>query len=152
FQVPLRRGVEIVRGINQRLSGIQKTFKYIMSHYTGKIEILDLGDDNRVYMRYHQNKVPEKIGKIFSRRYVEEACWLDDLEAAYCPPCRPRRSAAAPGAVNGPRPGAKGSKEESRRRLRRLRRRRWRSCDAAATRSMPPSRRPGRCRSASRAV
>lgn len=79
FQVPLRRGVEIVRGINQRLSGIQKTFKYIMSHYTGKIEILDLGDDNRLYMRYHQNKQAEKIGKIFSRRYIEGACWLDEL-------------------------------------------------------------------------
>ncbi|WP_171580828.1 KamA family radical SAM protein [Bradyrhizobium australiense] len=79
FQVPLRRGLEITRGINQRLSGIQKTFKYIMSHYTGKIEILDLRDDGRVYMRYHQNKVPEKIGKIFSRPHVEAACWLDDL-------------------------------------------------------------------------
>jgi lysine 2,3-aminomutase len=79
FQVPLRRGVEIVRGINQRLSGIQKTFKYIMSHYTGKIEILDLAEDNRLYMRYHQNKHPEKIGRIFSRPYVEGACWLDDL-------------------------------------------------------------------------
>jgi lysine 2,3-aminomutase len=79
FQVPLRRGVEIVRGINQRLSGIQKTFKYIMSHYTGKIEILDLDEDNRLYMRYHQNKYPEKIGKIFSRPYVENAHWLDDM-------------------------------------------------------------------------
>lgn len=79
FQVPLRRGVEIVRGINQRLSGIQKTFKYIMSHYTGKIEILDLGEDNRLYMRYHQNKDPQKIGRLFSRGYVEGACWLDDL-------------------------------------------------------------------------
>jgi len=82
FQVPLRRGIEIARGINQRLSGIQKTFKYIMSHYTGKIEILDLGDDGRVYMRYHQNKHPEKIGKIFSRPYVDGACWLDDLPTA----------------------------------------------------------------------
>jgi lysine 2,3-aminomutase len=82
FQVPLRRGVEIVRGINQRLSGIQKTFKFIMSHYTGKIEILDLGDDNRLYMRYHQCRTPEKIGKIFSRPYVEGACWLDDLVEA----------------------------------------------------------------------
>src|SRR5215471_6728344 len=82
FQVPLRRGVEIVRGINQRLSGIQKTFKYIMSHYTGKIEILGIGADERLYMRYHQNRNPEMIGKLFSRRYVEEACWLDDLEAA----------------------------------------------------------------------
>jgi KamA family protein len=79
FQVPLRRGVEIARGINKKLSGIQKTFKYIMSHYTGKIEILDLGEDNRLYMRYHQNKHPEKIGKLFSRPYVEGACWLDDL-------------------------------------------------------------------------
>lgn len=79
FQVPLRRGVEITRGINQRLSGIHKTFKYIMSHYMGKIEILDLGDDGRVYMRYHQNKLPEKVGKIFSRPYTEAACWLDDL-------------------------------------------------------------------------
>ena len=71
--------MEIVRGINQRLSGIQKTFKYIMSHYTGKIEILDLGDDNRLYMRYHQCKDTAKIGKMFSRPYVEGACWLDDL-------------------------------------------------------------------------
>ena len=79
FQVPLCRGLEIVRGINQRLSGIQKTFKYIMSHYTGKIEILDIGSDDRIYMRYHQNKDSGKIGRIFSRPYVESACWLDDL-------------------------------------------------------------------------
>src|SRR5258705_161816 len=79
FQVPLRRGVELTRGANQKLSGIQKTFKYIMSHYNGKIEILDVGEDNRVYMRYHQNRNPENIGKIFSRPYVEGACWLDDL-------------------------------------------------------------------------
>jgi KamA family protein len=79
FQVPLRRGVEIVRGINGRLSGIQKTFKYIMSHYTGKIEILDLAADNRLYMRYHQNKDADKVGRLFSRPYVEGACWLDDL-------------------------------------------------------------------------
>jgi lysine 2,3-aminomutase len=79
FQVPLRRGVEIVRGVNRRLSGIQKTFKYIMSHYTGKIEILDLAEDDRLYMRYHQNRHPEQIGRLFSRPYAEGACWLDDL-------------------------------------------------------------------------
>jgi lysine 2,3-aminomutase len=79
FQVSLREGVEIVRGVNARLNGIHKTFKYIMSHVTGKIEILDLDSDNRLYMRYHQNKYANKIGKIFSRRYVEGACWLDDL-------------------------------------------------------------------------
>lgn len=79
FQIPLCRGLEIARDINQRLSGIQKTFKYIMSHYTGKIEILDLGADGRLYMRYHQSKNPEKIGKIFSRPHLDRACWFDDL-------------------------------------------------------------------------
>lgn len=79
FQVSLRRGIEIARGISQLLSGIEKTFKYIMSHYTGKIEVLDLGSDGRVYMRYHQSKNPEKVGRIFSRPHLEGACWLDDL-------------------------------------------------------------------------
>lgn len=79
FQVPIRRGIEIVRGANQRLSGIQKTFRYIMSHYTGKIEILDVAEDGRAYLRYHQSPKPEGIGRIFSRPYVEGACWLDDL-------------------------------------------------------------------------
>jgi len=79
FQVPLRRGVKIVEGVNQRLSGIQKTFKYIMSHYTGKIEILGFAEDDRLYMRYHQSNRPEKIGKVFSRHCSDGACWFGDL-------------------------------------------------------------------------
>jgi len=79
FQVPLRRGIEIVHDVNKRLSGIQKTYRYIMAHYTGKIETLDIGKDNRLYMRYHQNRDPRKIGMVFSRPYREGDCWLDDL-------------------------------------------------------------------------
>jgi hypothetical protein len=52
-----------------------------MSHCTGKIEILDLAEDNRLYMRYHQSKDGERIGRVFSRLYREGACWLDDLPA-----------------------------------------------------------------------
>lgn len=78
FQVPLRRGVEIVQGISQRLSGIQKTFKYIMSHRTGKIEIIGFGEDDRLYMRYHQSSCPEKIGNVFARHCADDAFWLDD--------------------------------------------------------------------------
>jgi lysine 2,3-aminomutase len=78
FQVPIRRGLDIVRGANQLLSGIQKTFRYIMSHHNGKIEILDVAE-GRLYMRYHQSPRPDEIGHIFSRPYVEGACWLDDM-------------------------------------------------------------------------
>ena len=81
FQVPLARGVEIVREVCLRLNGLEKTFRYIMSHATGKIEILDLAEDRRLYMRYHQAKDAAKIGRIFSRPYRDGACWLDDLAA-----------------------------------------------------------------------
>ena len=81
FQVPLGRGAEIVHEVNRRLHGLEKTFRYIMSHRTGKIEILDLAGDNRLYMRYHQNKDVERIGRVFWRPYRKGACWLDDLPA-----------------------------------------------------------------------
>ena len=79
FQIPLRRGIAIVRDVNRKLSGIQKTFRYIMSHETGKIEILDIDDGNRIYLRYHQCKNSDRIGRVFSRYCPPDACWLDDL-------------------------------------------------------------------------
>jgi len=78
FQVPFRRGLEIVREVNQRLNGIEKTFRYVMSHETGKIELLDLSRDNRLLMRYHQGTDVRSIGTLFSRIVGEDACWLDD--------------------------------------------------------------------------
>jgi KamA family protein len=79
FQVPLRRGIEITHDVDRLLSGIVKTYRYVMSHYTGKIEILGIGEDNRLWMRYHQARNPWEVGMIFSRPCVEDACWLDDL-------------------------------------------------------------------------
>jgi len=78
FQVPLRRGLEIVRDVNTRLSGVQKTFRFVCSHSTGKIEILDIDQDSCLYMRYHQNADAAKLGRVFSRPYCEGDCWLDD--------------------------------------------------------------------------
>lgn len=82
FQVPLRRGVEIVHAVNRHLSGIVKSFRYVMSHTTGKIEILDLGPDDRLYLRYHQAPAGDRIGRVFSRMCGEGACWMDDLPSA----------------------------------------------------------------------
>jgi KamA family protein len=79
FQVPLRRGVAIVHDVNRKLSGIQKTFRYIMSHETGKIEILDVDAGNRIHLRYHQCRDPARIGRVFSRYCPPDACWLDHL-------------------------------------------------------------------------
>jgi L-lysine 2,3-aminomutase len=79
FQVPIKRGIQIVHDADRLLSGTAKTYRYVMSHYTGKIEILGISQDNRLWMRYHQARNPQDGGMIFSRPYAEGACWLDDL-------------------------------------------------------------------------
>lgn len=78
FQVPLYRGYEIIEGAKRKLNGHSKRFKYIMSHRTGKIEIVGILDDE-IYFKYHQAKNPKNIGKFFKRKLNREAGWLDDL-------------------------------------------------------------------------
>lgn len=79
FQVPLYRGYEIVENAKKKLNGHSKRFKYIMSHRTGKIEIVGIMDDY-IYFKYHQAKDPKNIGKFFKRKLNKTAGWLDDLE------------------------------------------------------------------------
>ena len=79
FQVPLYRGYEIVETAKKKLNGHSKRFKYIMSHQTGKIEIVGI-IANYIYLKYHQAKAPKDIGKFFKRKINKTAGWLDELE------------------------------------------------------------------------
>jgi lysine 2,3-aminomutase len=79
FQVPICRGIEIVEGAKARCNGHSKRFRYIMSHKTGKIEILGIVDDE-IYFKYHQAKNRKNLGRIFKREVDEKAGWLDDLK------------------------------------------------------------------------
>ncbi|MFX1483131.1 MAG: KamA family radical SAM protein [Promethearchaeota archaeon] len=79
FQVPLYEGIKIIAGTRKRLDGITKRFRFIMSHVTGKIEILGI-HEGRFLFKYHQAKNPDNIGRLFSRRISRTAKWLDDLE------------------------------------------------------------------------
>lgn len=79
FQVPLYKGYEITEKAKKKLSGLSKRFKYVMSHSTGKIEIVGI-TGNEIYLKYHQAKNPKDVGKFFKRKLSKEATWLDDLE------------------------------------------------------------------------
>nr|QNO56403.1 hypothetical protein EIIOIEJP_00010 [Methanosarcinales archaeon ANME-1 ERB7] len=79
FQVPLYKGYEIVDRAKKKLNGHSKRFKYLMSHRTGKIEIVGVMDDH-IYFKYHQAHAPENIGKFFKRKINKTAGWLDELE------------------------------------------------------------------------
>lgn len=77
FQVPLRSGYEIVSAAMQMQSGLGKCFRYILSHETGKIEILGAVDEQFMLFKYHQAKRTCDAGRIFKTRVKEKQCWLD---------------------------------------------------------------------------
>jgi len=79
FQVPLYKGYKVVENAKKRLDGLSKRFKYVMSHRTGKIEIVGIMGDE-IHFKYHQAKNPNKIGIFFTRKLDKNAGWLDELE------------------------------------------------------------------------
>ncbi|MCJ7614414.1 KamA family radical SAM protein [Candidatus Bathyarchaeota archaeon] len=80
FQLPLLRGIELVENAKAHCNGHSKRFRYILSHRTGKIEILGIFNDE-IYFKYHQAKNRKRIGKIFKRPVNENVSWLDDLKS-----------------------------------------------------------------------
>ncbi len=78
FQVPICEGVRIVEKAKADCNGHSKRFKYIMSHITGKVEILGIIDDE-IYFKYHEAKNRKNLGAMFKLRANEKAGWLDDF-------------------------------------------------------------------------
>ena len=78
FQVPLYKGWMIVSKAKHKLNGHSKRFRYVMSHRTGKIEILGIIDDE-MYFRFHEARDPKNLGRLFKRKINYTAGWLDEL-------------------------------------------------------------------------
>jgi KamA family protein len=80
FQVPLVKGIKIIEKAKKQCNGHSKQFRYIMSHRTGKIEILGIFE-NEIYFKYHQAKNRNKLGKIFKKPIDESAGWLKNFKS-----------------------------------------------------------------------
>ncbi len=81
FQVPLKRGVDIVAEAKSHLDGYAKRFKFIMGHDIGKIEICGRKDDLLVMSQIHYRpEYPEEASRILMGRLTENAGWLEDLD------------------------------------------------------------------------
>ncbi len=52
--------------------------RFVMSHETGKIEILAV-DEDHIYVRYHRAKNGDDRGRFMIYERNDEAVWLDDL-------------------------------------------------------------------------
>jgi lysine 2,3-aminomutase len=79
FQVPICKGVQIAEQAKAKCNGLSKRFKYVMSHKTGKIEILGIIGDE-IFFKYHEAKNRENLGIMFKRPLDENAGWLDDFK------------------------------------------------------------------------
>lgn len=67
----------------ESLNGLAKSFRFVMSHPTGKIEMIGFipeGNENdkmRMIFKYNQAKASEDLGRIFIQDIDEGQTWLD---------------------------------------------------------------------------
>ena len=76
FQVPLADGIRMVGEAKATMSGMAKSFRYIMGHTTGKIQMLGFTDDGQAVFKYHEAKDPANEGRIFTQELDEAQTWL----------------------------------------------------------------------------
>lgn len=83
FQLPIARAYRIVEEAKHMQNGLGKAFRYVLSHETGKIEILG-PDEGRWLFKYHQAKAEEDQGRVLRVRLRPDQCWLhtEDLRPA----------------------------------------------------------------------
>jgi len=77
FQVPVEQSYEIIQKSWQACSGLAKRARFVMSHATGKIEIVGK-TAHHIFMRYHQSADPANIGQFLVFRSNPVARWFDD--------------------------------------------------------------------------
>jgi len=79
FSVPIEEGWEIFEQARMKGSGLAKRARFVMSHSTGKVEILGRNDEY-VYFRYHRAANPEEKARFLIFRSNPQAHWLDDYD------------------------------------------------------------------------
>ncbi|KHF39859.1 KamA family radical SAM protein [Halalkalibacter okhensis] len=77
FVLSLERVYKIVEKAKAKTSGLGKRVKLVMSHTSGKIEILAI-DNGKAYLKYHQSR-DEDYGKFMVLDCPPDAAWFDDL-------------------------------------------------------------------------
>lgn len=78
FVIPFEKAVKIIEEAKALTSGLGKRVRYVMSHSSGKIEILAV-ENGKIYLKYHQAKNPDDYGKFMVYDCPKDAAWFDDL-------------------------------------------------------------------------
>jgi len=81
FTVPMVQGYFLFEEAKKHVSGLAKRVRFVMSHESGKIEIVGV-DEHHIYMRYHRAKNSEDEGRFMIFQRNDQALWLDELVPA----------------------------------------------------------------------
>jgi L-lysine 2,3-aminomutase len=81
FQIPVEQSYEILQRSWQACSGFAKRARFVMSHASGKIEMVGKTAEH-VFMRYHQAADTADVGKFMVFRTNPVAGWFDDYRLA----------------------------------------------------------------------
>jgi len=77
FAVPVEEALSIFEQAKVGISGLAERAKLVMSHATGKIEVVGM-DEERIYFKYHRAADPENAGKFMVFKRNPDAYWFDD--------------------------------------------------------------------------
>ena len=78
FQVPFRRGFDIISKANAMQNGIGKTADYTLSHHLGKIRVIGQNKKGKFIFQFKQAHNPELIGKTFELYLSPDQTWLEE--------------------------------------------------------------------------
>ena len=81
FSVPIETGYEIFEKARAKCSGLAKRARLVMSHETGKIEVVGVSE-GQVFFKYNRSADSENDSKFLVFESNPEACWFDDYEEA----------------------------------------------------------------------
>ena len=73
----IEEGYSIFEQAKSRVSGLAKRARFVMSHSSGKIEIVGKTED-RMYFKYHRAACNDDSGRLLVCRSNPDAYWFDD--------------------------------------------------------------------------
>ncbi len=85
YAVPIMDGWRIIEEAKNKVSGLGRRARFVMSHKTGKIEIIAVTEQETI-LKYHRNADKSDLGRVFIFKNNPDAYWLDDFDEyqEYC--------------------------------------------------------------------
>ncbi len=81
YSVPIEKGYEIFEKARIRCSGLAKRARLVMSHESGKIEVIGMTGD-QIFFKYARSANPEDNARFLAFYRNPNAAWFDDYKEA----------------------------------------------------------------------